>query len=272
MSEFLKGNFKVVSHDVFYFTDQVVNVVFVGIPGSQNWVLIDAGLPGSSKKIVAVAESIYGKNTKRRAIILTNGRFDHVGALTDLLKIWKVNVYAHQLEFPYLCGECSYPVFPEVKENDFNKLSSLHEYEPIDITEILEALPSDFSVPGLPGWEWIHTPGPTPGHVSYFKRNDKIIVVGDVFITAGEDIFHQRSSQHFKISIPPDYLCMNCNATKASIIKLCKLKPNYAITGHGIDAWGERLKTGLNKLIMNFEESMTPNQTPVKKGRKHKKV
>jgi glyoxylase-like metal-dependent hydrolase (beta-lactamase superfamily II) len=42
----------------------------------------------------------------------------------------------------------------------------------------------DFSagVPGLPGWEAVHTPGHTPGHVAFFRRSDRVLLQGDALV------------------------------------------------------------------------------------------
>ena len=41
--------------------------------------------------------------------MLTHGHFDHVSAAAELASEWRVPVYAHRLEFPYLTGESEYP-------------------------------------------------------------------------------------------------------------------------------------------------------------------
>jgi hypothetical protein len=42
-------------------------------------------------------------------------------------------------------------------------LAPLFPRGPIDVSRWLQALPDDGSVPQMPGWHWIHTPGHTPG-------------------------------------------------------------------------------------------------------------
>ena len=47
----------------------------------------------------------FGENNKPKAIVLTHGHFDHVGAVVDLVRKWDVPVYAHEAELPYLTAE-----------------------------------------------------------------------------------------------------------------------------------------------------------------------
>src|SRR5690606_8121003 len=91
-----------VTPDVHGLRIAIVNVYFIGARGGDGWVLVDAGLHGSAGRIVRAAERLYGAGTRPRAIVLTHGHFDHVGALGPLLAHWPdVPLYAHELELPY---------------------------------------------------------------------------------------------------------------------------------------------------------------------------
>jgi glyoxylase-like metal-dependent hydrolase (beta-lactamase superfamily II) len=259
MSSILNGICRVVSLDVFYFTDHIVNVIFVGVPGSEHWVLIDAGFPGSAERIMEAAEGIYGRNSKPKAIILTHGHVDHVGNVVDLAGSWKAPVYAHTLEFPFLRGEETYPDPVLTTEGGLlAKLSLIIPKRSIDISGILQPLPSDHTVPFLPEWEWIHTPGSTPGHVSFFRKSDRFLIAGDAFITVRTSSFLKGSNQKEQVNHAPRCLTADWNLAKVSIGKLAGLQPNYAIVGHGVDMWGKDLTKGLNCLIKNVNDISRP--------------
>ncbi len=155
--------------DIAYKRLVMVNVVYLGTPeaGAGQWVLVDAGLPASAGAIVRGAEERFASKGPPAAIVMTHGHFDHVGALVSLAERWRVPVFAHTLELPYLSGRESYPPpDPHVGGGLMATLSPLYPRGPVDVSEHLQPLPADGSVPFLPEWRWIHTPGHAPGHIS----------------------------------------------------------------------------------------------------------
>lgn len=248
-------------NDVHFLTDQIVNVIFIGKENSKEWVLVDTGMPKSYKNIVEAAGKRFGKNVKPQAIILTHGHFDHVGGIVDLIKEWAVPVYAHAQEMPFLTGKEAYPEpDPSVEGGMLAKISSVYPHEAIDISEVVMELPSDNSVPFLPDWKWIHTPGHTQGHVSFFRESDGTLLAGDAFITVKQDSLYRVLVQKKEIQGPPRYLTPDWKSAAESVIKLQNLQPTLAVTGHGPAMEGEELRNGLEYLVKNFEEVAVPDK------------
>ena len=166
-----------------------VNLYFVGQPGVGNpWVLVDAGLPGYAGTIKKRAETLFGPGTKPQAIVLTHGHFDHVGALSSLLKEWHVPVYAHRLERPYLTGLSAYPPpDPAIGTGLITRTSFTLPLGPNDFQPNLRLINEGDPIPELPGWEVVHTPGHAPGHISLFRDNDRTLIAGDAFMTTDMD-------------------------------------------------------------------------------------
>lgn len=55
--------------DLYCYTIQIVNIVLVGKPETNEFVLVDAGMPESANKIISVVEGRFKKNSRPRAII-----------------------------------------------------------------------------------------------------------------------------------------------------------------------------------------------------------
>jgi len=260
MVTFASGTGHEVRNDIYYYTDQIVNIIMIGDPSKGQWVLVDAGMPKSGSEILSVAEKRFGKGSKPSAILLTHGHFDHVGSIVDLIHHWNVPVYAHTMEFPYLTGVLPYPEPDTTVEGGLlAKISSLYPHEPIDIKEVLLPLPGDHAVPGLAEWQWIHTPGHSPGHISLFRERDRTLIAGDAFVTVRADSFYKVLVQKKEINGPPRYLTTDWTAARESVKLLEALRPALAITGHGPYMEGEELSTGLKKLVDEFDELAIPD-------------
>ncbi|OUB91153.1 MBL fold metallo-hydrolase [Bacillus thuringiensis serovar medellin] len=246
--------------DLFCYTIQIVNICFVGNPETDDFVLVDAGMPKCANEIISIAEDRFGTNSRPKAIILTHGHFDHVGGIIELIKYWDVPVYAHQMEIPFLTGQQSYPEpDPTVEGGMVAKMSPLFPNEPIDLGNSVKALPIDGTVPHMPEFRWIHTPGHTPGHISLFREKDRTLIAGDAFVTVKQEYLYKVITQEQEISGPPRYLTTDWKAAKESVIKLEKLKPLTAVTGHGIPMSGELLSTNLKTLVQEFDKIAVPD-------------
>ncbi|WP_042222800.1 MBL fold metallo-hydrolase [Oceanobacillus manasiensis] len=259
MTSITSGGGIQVKEDVYYYTDQIVNIGFIGHPNSDTWVLVDAGLPNAAPEIKSVVVDRFGRNSKPAAIILTHAHFDHVGGLYDLIQEWDVPVYAHELELPYLQGEKDYPK-PDtnVEGGMLAKMSFLYPNEAIDLGASVQPLPTDQQVPFLDDWKWIHTPGHSPGHVSFYRESDGLLFSGDAVITVRQDSLHKVLLQQAEVNGPPRYFTTDWQAAWDSVRKLAELKPETIISGHGSAMNGEKLSKGLERLVNDFEKLAVP--------------
>jgi glyoxylase-like metal-dependent hydrolase (beta-lactamase superfamily II) len=260
MTSISSGIGQKVIRDILCYPVQIVNICMVGDPKQSNkWVLIDAGMPGCAEKIIDVAVERFGEEHKLQAIILTHGHFDHVGGIIELVDRFNVPVYAHIQELGFLNGQKNYPEpDPTVDGGLVAKMSFLFPNEGIDLGGRLHPLPSDGTVPEMPGWRWIHTPGHTPGHISLFRGEDRTLIAGDAFVTVKQESLYRVLVQEQEISGPPMYFTTDWEAAKRSVLLLEELKPNLAITGHGFPMFGEELTLNLKKLADNFDQIAVP--------------
>ena len=255
-------NTRQIVSDVAYRQLAIVNVIFVGLEGAGDgkWVLVDTGIPGSARAIRSAAVARFGGNGRPACIVMTHAHFDHVGALETLAGEWDVPVYAHAAERPYLDGSRSYPpANPSVGGGLMARLSPLFPTAPVNVANRLAELPPDHSVPFMPGWTWVHTPGHTPGHVSLWRESDRVLVAGDAFITTRQESVYAAVTQQPEMHGPPMYFTPDWPSAKQSVRKLATLAPEIVITGHGAAMQGPEMRSALEVLAEKFDEVAVPS-------------
>lgn len=255
------GQSREVAPDIAYLRAMLANVVFVGPPGAgdRGWVLVDAGVPGTETLIKRAAAARFGAEARPSAIVLTHGHFDHVGVLESLAAEWDAPVYAHALERPYLDGSAAYPPGdPTVGGGLLAALAPLYPTHPVNVGARLHDLPADGSVPPMPGWHWLHTPGHSVGHVSLWREADRVLIAGDAFVTTRQESAYQALTQALEMHGPPMYFTVDWEAAEASVQALAALQPNLAITGHGRALEGKPLREALGTLAAQFREIAVP--------------
>ena len=250
-----------VAPNVWGFKDVFVNIFMVKDDSTKNWVLIDTGV-SAAKKIKKMAIELFGEdNAKPKAILLTHGHGDHTGNAKALAEEWHVPIYAHYLEMPYLTGKASYPPMdPTVGGGLISDLSFLFPSKVDNLDSFVTGLPEDNTVPSLPGWKWIHTPGHAPGHVSFYRESDKTLIVGDAFITTKGESAFSTLLQTKKVSRPPAYGTTDWFAAYESIKTLLMLQPEVVATGHGKPMYGTEMLKQLVDLVENFATQSLPKQ------------
>jgi glyoxylase-like metal-dependent hydrolase (beta-lactamase superfamily II) len=212
-----------------------------------------------SGRIEAAAAERFGQGARPSAIVLTHVHFDHVGGLQNLAGKWDAPVYAHCLEAPYLNGSAAYPApDPTVGGGIMPLLAPLFPRGPVDLSERLLPLPLDGSVPGMPAWRWLHTPGHSAGHVSFWRESDKSLVAGDAFITTNQESAFAVTVQKPELHGPPTYFTPDWAAARKSVEALAQLAPELVIAGHGRAMHGQEMRDALRELAIRFSEVAVP--------------
>ncbi len=252
------------------------NVYFVR--SGSSWVLIDTGSAKCDREIQQAAESLFGMNTRPAAILLTHNHPDHAGSAPELARKWGCLVYMHPEELPLITMDAS------------NYLATVKKYaNPLDtwvLLPLLRLMPrraresmipeSSFKqvvrtfdpgagVPGLSDWEWIHTPGHTAGHVSFFRPGDRVLITGDAVVNVHLNSLWSfllwgfgRSSQ--RLSGPPWYTTWNWRAAKATVASLAGLEPRVLACGHGLPMSGNRTAPALRAFADHFNNVQTAGE------------
>lgn len=239
-----------IAPDVGWLPISFANVFFIGRPGSK-WILLDAGLPGWAGEILQAAEARFGAGSRPEGIVLTHGHLDHAGSAMALANLWDVPIYVHPLELPFLTGRSSYPpadptvggataflsrFLPTLRRDLGGRLRELHQHK----------------VPGATNWEWIATPGHSPGHICLFRESDRILLTGDALISVDMDSWSGLLSAKSRLAGPPAPFTIDWDAARASLKVLAGLRPNVVGCGHGLPITDSNLAERLEKFALRF--------------------
>jgi hydroxyacylglutathione hydrolase len=180
-------------------------------------VLVDTGIPTSAGTL---KKAVRDKGVK--TIALTHAHGDHVGSARKLkdefdLPVW---VGAKDREATE-AGKA-------VKKDPFNApglsviAGALGDFKAVPVGRVLnegDELAAGFTV--------LETPGHSPGHVSFWRAEDKTLICGDVFF-----------NMHVLTTVPglrqpPGPFTVNPKQNRDSERKLADLRPSVVGFGHG---------------------------------------
>jgi glyoxylase-like metal-dependent hydrolase (beta-lactamase superfamily II) len=145
--------------------------------------LIDAGLPGSHRKILRYLAGLGYASGDLKRILITHADFDHVGGLAPLKAATGARVFASPVEALAIAeGHASRPLKPRsaITKFLFDLMAGLFKPAPVKVDELL----ADGQIlPVLGGLRIVETPGHTPGHISLFAPAAGILFCGDSIVS-----------------------------------------------------------------------------------------
>lgn len=129
----------------------------------KNALIFDPG--AESEKVIKLIESL---GVTPRAILLTHAHFDHIGAVDPLRNHYSIDVYLHKNEAGWLETPPSNSMGLDIKTK---KPEHFLSPGPLEIASF------SFHVE--------HTPGHSPGSVSFIFKDQSFIISGDVLFRQG---------------------------------------------------------------------------------------
>jgi glyoxylase-like metal-dependent hydrolase (beta-lactamase superfamily II) len=238
-----------VASGVSFLSAGIANLYFVGEDASR-WILVDSGMHGYFDTIMKAAESKFGAGAAPLYIVLTHGHFDHAGSAAALAKRWRVPIYAHKLEIPFLTGKSDYPPPDPTVGGAMSLLGRFFPNRKINLNGLVKELGD--SLPKFEEWQVHFTPGHTPGHISFFRPKDRTLIAGDAFTTVDLDSFSAMATKKQEVSRPPAYFTCDWELAHRSVENLADLAPRVLAAGHGLPMSGAEAGEQLNALAEQF--------------------
>jgi len=231
------------------------NAYLVG--DGSSWVLVDAGWGSDGPRIQAAVQALLGPSVAPSAILLTHAHPDHAGSARELAEAWRCPVYVHPAELPLATGDFAamerhagpldrWLILPLMRAIGSRRRDAALAGS--SLAGIVRALGPGGAIPGVEGWEWIHTPGHTPGHVAYVRKRDRVILSGDAILTLEVNSWAGVLRQRQGLSGPPWYTTWDRQAAINSIVEIAALEPSVLAGGHGLPLAGPGTAGAVNAL------------------------
>jgi glyoxylase-like metal-dependent hydrolase (beta-lactamase superfamily II) len=195
-------------------------------------------------------------NVKR--IILTHLHIDHAQAANEIRKRTGAKIYSHWIEAGYLAHNPPYNGPPTTQAiTDVLKKSRLSveeltkkfgsmELEPIIVDEQV----SDGDMIG--SLKVIHTPGHTPGHISLYHEQDRILF--------GADTIYKHVFGAEGMYIAPPIVSIDPVTATVSAQRLSKIEFDKLLMSHQDSPLVERARETVEKLVSDTLQKLKDNK------------
>ncbi len=185
-------------------------------------ILVDTCMPGDEKWILDGISELGLKPGDISTIVATHFHIDHTGGLFELKERTNAKVVVHPDDMGFVSGKMDFPFLLRV-------VAMPYGFKHVQADAVCENdMIGNFIV--------IHTPGHTPGSISLYNSDKKIIIVGDVL----------RSPDR-KIKGPSRLFTMDKKQAKESVKKISQLDFEVILAGHG-----EPIKSNGVKMLRDF--------------------
>lgn len=179
--------------------------------------LIDAAMQANGSKILEfITSKLNRKPSDVKTIVITHCHIDHVRGLAAVKNATGGRVAVHESDADFVSGKVPYPSPGGAMGFAFRAMSPIFRATPVEPDLRLKEGDTVGRLAVL------HTPGHTPGSISLFDRQDKLLFVGDTarFLKG-------------KLEGPPRQFTPRMDQAKASIERLSTFDFEVMLSGHG---------------------------------------
>lgn len=196
----------VFAENTYFFIDEHSKAGFLIDPGAQPGIILDV---------------INRNNWHIEKILLTHGHFDHFGAAELLREKLVAPIYIYPSDAKYLTD-----TYLNLSGNTSNPMTVPHYEELYDGEIIRLKHNSGFYL------KVIHTPGHTPGSVTYYAPEERAAFVGDTLYQHGPGLTNfpggnrrelEQSIVNRILTLPPDTTLLSGHSTPITVARECEL-------------------------------------------------
>lgn len=190
----------VYAENCYFCIDDASRAGFIIDPGAQAGLILDA---------------VRRNGWKIERILLTHGHFDHIGAAVQLSEQLGAPIYIHHSDGRYLTDACL-----NLSASSGQPVTVPHYEELYDMETIRLKENAGFFL------RVIHTPGHTPGSVTYYSPEEHAAFVGDTLYEHGPGLTHfpggnrqqlEASIANKILTLPPDTVLLSGHSSPITV-------------------------------------------------------
>lgn len=197
----------------------------------KNMILVDCGYAGFLTLIESAMRKADLNCAELTHILTTHHDHDHMGSLCALKRKYPgIRIVSSEKEEPYISGKKKSLRLEQAEARQSGLSGEEKEFGErfCELLRSIEPAEVDLTVCGGDELDWcggceiIDTPGHTPGHISIYVMNQKIMITGDAAALENGDL----------VIANPQYT-LDPEAAEASIHKLMAYRPEVFLCYHG---------------------------------------
>lgn len=183
--------------------------------------LIDAGLPGSARRVFEYIERIGRRREELACILMTHNHPDHAGGAPKICDAGGAQISAHPHDAP-------------ARRDGERSLAYMGVFNALDLplpflrrAPVSRLIADDDVIPIAGGLRVVHTPGHTPGSVCFLLQEHSLLFSGDTIFSDGKVVSR---------SVP--FPGSNAMRYKQSLERLAGMRFDILCGGHGAPLMG----------------------------------
>lgn len=147
------------------------------LDAGEGFYLVDSGPHGKEEELQSELEEAGYPPARLKGILLTHGHGDHCGNAAALAERSGAPILGHEADRPFLQKSPDLPAASAAQRFLFRFADRFFfRQPPLDLDGTLS---EGDTIEASPPWQVIHTPGHTPGSISFYRHEEGILLCGD---------------------------------------------------------------------------------------------
>ena len=205
---------------LFTFTGLVLGRVYL-IVDPDGLTIIDTALPWAAGTIIRQLVAAGRRPAEVKRILVTHGHPDHAGGLARLKTITGAQVIASAAERAVIEGKAPVEHKPPVRTSAMRRLAWPPQVTLKGTTVDRVVGDGETLTEVMGGLRVIATPGHTPGHISFWQPDRRVLFCGDVIAAS------------LGMRLPSPTWTVDMDENRRSIKRLAALDASIVCFGHG---------------------------------------